>query len=425
MDLALRTLREGRADPGSPAPLLLLRDALAVVGGPALLRHAVSELAAAIVGGRAAAAALTIVSLQRPAWHYQQLCGLSGALDLTVVDCFADPYGWGSLAPRSQGGGIAGDRDSSASNVAPLPGLPSAGDGLQQLQQRLLGGSSGSSGGSDGHSVHAQQRRQSIIVFDSLSPLLDAFSPTAVAQLLSRLAAHPSTAGLLCGLHADLHPPAVPAVVEQLAAGSLSLLPASDLERSVCAANHGRAPQGRVEARLRRRTGRVRAESQLYCIDGSGAVAFLEPPPDLRNPAAAAEKAAAAAAAAGNGALAQQLAGGMKLSLSREEEEARQRVQLPFEHQGQGAAYQTGDWLDYLPPEAGGRSASRPGSAAGAAKPAPAAAAAGQQPAGQQAAAQGQQQQGQQQGQLGRILYVRDSGSELDSDEDPDDDLDI
>lgn len=81
----------------------------------------------------------------------------------------------------------------------------------------------------------------------------------------------------------------------------------------------------------------------------------------------------------------------------------------------QGAAYQTGDWLDYLPPEAGGRAASRPGSAAGAARPAPAAAS--------QPAAQGQLTQQQQQ--LGRILYVRDSGSELDSDEDPDDDLDI
>ncbi len=84
----------------------------------------------------------------------------------------------------------------------------------------------------------------------------------------------------------------------------------------------------------------------------------------------------------------------------------------------QGAAYQTGDWLDYLPPEAGGRAASRPGSAAGQARPSPDAAA--QQHVSQQAAPGQQQQQ-----QLGRILYVRDSGSELDSDEDPDDDLDI
>lgn len=133
--------------------------------------------------------------------------------------------------------------------------------------------------------------------------------------------------------------------------------------------------------------------------------------------------------------------GGMRLSLTTEEEEARRRVQLPYEHQGkvgcgagsccpffvadngrvqqcmcavgrkmtptsppdacvlvmpmrclpQGAAYQTGDWRDYLPPEAGGRGAAGGGSGR----------------------------------RLGHILYVRDSGSEHDSDEDPDDDLDL
>lgn len=38
MDLVVRTLRDGRAD-GAAAPLLLLADALPVVGGPALLRR--------------------------------------------------------------------------------------------------------------------------------------------------------------------------------------------------------------------------------------------------------------------------------------------------------------------------------------------------------------------------------------------------
>ena len=139
----------------------------------------------------------------------------------------------------------------------------------------------------------------------------------------------------------------------------------------------------------------------------------------------------------------------MKLSRSAAEEAARQRVQLPFEHQGrvggctvvewecglcasqrpetrsatappppprssspssialQGAAYQTGDWRDYLPPEAGGRAG---GGGAAAAS------------AGGQAE---QQLDGQGGRRLGHILYVRDSGSEHDSDEDPDDDLDI
>ena len=112
---------------------------------------------------------------------------------------------------------------------------------------------------------------------------------------------------------------------------------------------------------------------------------------------------------------------------------------LPLDNRcfaSQRDAYQAGDWRDYLPPEAGGRGlpghgASVAAAAAGgrlqqqqqhqqaAAGPAttaaPAAAAAGGTAA----------RQHQQAASLGRILYVRDSGSEADSDEDPDDDLDI
>lgn len=39
MDVALRTLRDGRSADSAPAALLLLADELAVVGGPALLRY--------------------------------------------------------------------------------------------------------------------------------------------------------------------------------------------------------------------------------------------------------------------------------------------------------------------------------------------------------------------------------------------------
>lgn len=91
-----------------------------------------------------------------------------------------------------------------------------------------------------------------------------------------------------------------------------------------------------------------------------------------------------------------------------QEQQARQAVVLPYEHQGQGSAYQTGDWKDYLPAAAGGK--------------------AGQQHITQAAVPGGlvKQQEG---GMLGQIIYTRDSDEEdgglHDSDEDPDDDLDI
>lgn len=404
MDLAVRTLRDGRADGAQQAPLLLLADALAVVGGPALLRRAITDLAAAIAGGRAQASGLLLLALERPAAHYMQLCSLT-SVSLTVLDGFSDPHGWGSLL-----GGQAARGGSGGSNnghVVLLPGILAAADGPQQLQQQLS-------------AAAAAAGLQQCIVIDSLSPLLDAWGPAAVAQLLHSVQAAPATSCLLCGVHADLHPPATIAALEQLAAGSLQLTEASELECSMCAAAHGATPQGRLAVRLKRAAGRVRAESQLYAIDASGAVTFLEPPADLLNAAAAVGKAAGAAAGgdAVSG-LAQQLAGGMRLGLSRAEAEAKARVQLPFEHQGQSAAYQTGDFRDYLPPEAGGRA--RPGSAAGNRPAAP-----GASSMAVAAGGEGQQQQQQPQQRLGRILYVRDSASEPeDSDEDPDDDLDI
>lgn len=72
-------------------------------------------------------------------------------------------------------------------------------------------------------------------------------------------------------------------------------------------------------------------------------------------------------------------------------------MQLPYQHQGAGRAYASGDARQYLPPAAGGFG---PGV-----------------PAAEGAAAAA--------GRLGHIMYVRDSDEEHDSDEDPDDDLDV
>lgn len=76
-----------------------------------------------------------------------------------------------------------------------------------------------------------------------------------------------------------------------------------------------------------------------------------------------------------------------------QERAARAAVQLPYAHQGSRKVYEAGDFRQYLPPAAGGYG-----------------------PGVEDAAGSGQ---------LGHILYVRDSEEEHDSDEDPDDDLDI
>lgn len=75
-----------------------------------------------------------------------------------------------------------------------------------------------------------------------------------------------------------------------------------------------------------------------------------------------------------------------------QERAAKEKVVLPYEHQGQSSIYQAADFREYLPPAAGGHGAAAGGSG---------------------------------ENRLGHILYVRDSDEEHDSDEDPDDDLDI
>jgi hypothetical protein len=72
-----------------------------------------------------------------------------------------------------------------------------------------------------------------------------------------------------------------------------------------------------------------------------------------------------------------------------QEQEQRDAVVLPWQHKGSSTTYAQDDFRAYLPPAAGGH-----GSGAG--------------------------EDG-----LGHIQYVRDSSDSADSDEDPDDDLDI
>jgi hypothetical protein len=81
------------------------------------------------------------------------------------------------------------------------------------------------------------------------------------------------------------------------------------------------------------------------------------------------------------------------LNLCLQERAARAAVQLPYVHQGASKTYAAEDARQYLPPAAGGFG---PGVDDGVGS-----------------------------GRLGHILYVRDSEEEHDSDEDPDDDLDI
>lgn len=281
----------------------------------------------------AAPAALSIAALGQPPAAYHHL--FKRVPSLRVVDCWSDPHGW---APQRSDDSVA---------------LCADPQGLALLQARLL----------DGLDTPA------LVVLDSLSPLVDAFGAPAVCDTLGELRRRAT--GVIACLHADLHPRSE---VDALCYGAgcvAELGPAGERPPPALAAH------GRLAVRVRPKSGAVKADNLEYIVERDGGVTLLKPPP--LEAAAPPEPSAAAAAAVAT----------MRLEVTEEEAAARDRVQLPYEHQGQGGLYAPGvDFREYLPAAAGG------------------------------------QRQGQ--GRLGHILYVRDSDSEdPDSDEDPDDDLDV
>ena len=443
MDMAVRWLRDGNAE-GGPPPLLLWQargDApapmvmlLKVLSRPPLplalpprrraasanlstqplhmnaghfFTQALADLAAAVAQGVAHAAGLTVLALQQPPAAYQALGAALPPGSFLLLDGFSDPYSWW---PTQHPG--------------PASGLLTS-QGLARLQALLLASDSA------GHCV----------VIDGTTPLLDAHGGRAVAACLQAVRADAGSgaangpASLLCFLDAEAHPPPDVAVLESIAAGVVSLEGCSTSSLAAAAGGAAGAAlpvQGRLAMRLKRRKGRVRTQSDIYTVSADGREIQLTPESlgggaggptaaagsavpgpgraaegglgkpagraavgsaatKATNPPAAATAAPAAPAAAApspDDLLAQRLGSTMRLGLSVQEAEARRRVQLPFEHQGQAAAHQAHeDFRDYLPREAGGRAA--PGHS------------------------------------LGRILYVRDSESEADSDEDLDDDLEV
>lgn len=247
------------------------------------------------------------------------------------------------------------------------------------------------------------------VVIDGLSSLLQRHPPLQVIQTLAQL--QRSASCIVAVLHTDLHPSHVSASVQHLASCVVRLHNISGLHFTLVQQQIHKTPHGLVDFMYKRRTGRVRVEMQAYTLGTGGSIdlynapvgvsvtahqlvatSLAQPPAaaPMQEPVGAQPAASSAApdASAVNSKL-EEAVGGMRLSLTEAERAARERVVLPFEHQGRGKLYQTGDFKDYLPVAAGGH-----------------------------AAGSGEEQ-------LGHILYVRDSSEEYDSDEDPDDDLDI
>lgn len=276
--------------------------------------QAVAELAGSIAQGRAQARSLLLIALERPSADYLPLCASLAPGQLSVLDCFSDPFGWLTwAATHPKAVAAAADATAAAARsaapqsvagVTMLAGVLQQPGGLQQLLQAAAP--------SAVPAGQAPAPRRCIVV-DSLSRLLDSFGPRAVAHWLHQLQCAASTSCVLCALHADLHPPQVLASLRLLAAGWAEVQPLLGSDRAVCSAPTGAGtgggaaagaaapvPHGRVSVRLKRQAGRVRVEEQLFRVDpraGQGVVSYWAAPPALSTPQALAGSAAPAVAA--------------------------------------------------------------------------------------------------------------------------------
>ncbi|GLI68283.1 hypothetical protein VaNZ11_012643 [Volvox africanus] len=477
----------------------------------------------------------TAVLANRQSPDKSQLRPSPVALDVELIDLFTNPWGWHELTVPNPDH-VAGSAPAVVvGSPPPQPASSSPATSLSALQTSLVrplpasqqvqvvhqtksvgslrtplassgsgdgsgrnggsigiggggGGSGGGGGGAPGAATAATSGSRSVcVIISCFSTLMQRYGEWQALGLLEAVQRSPLVSCVLTSLHTDLHPAQLVFALRRLSSCCLDLSSLTELQTDsarralglTAGVGAGGVLAGRLDCRTKRRTGRVKVESELYSMlppaeAGNGSttstapiaaanvttstdvrVAFHPVPPlmdapdpktllqlqpsvpataiaAIATPAAAASAPAAAAqttssapagrtggvAAAGSSSvaggappagllggatnaeeLARAVGSSMRLSLTEEERRAKQQVVLPYQHQGQkhrssalGAAYAAGDHAGYLPPAAGGT-----GPAAG---------------------GRGQQS-------LGHILYVRDSASEADSDQELDEDLDI
>ena len=310
-----------------------------------------------------------IVCVDSPPAHYTTGAVVKGDEEErspTLIDCCTDPCGELDLV---------GDGTYQSVPVFREPGRQSS-RMLDVLLETIL--SSLHSGGSP--------PGKAIVGLDDISHIVRHFGAHRTRVFLDALRSDTAARCILVGLHSDLVQPHEGAIVShdttclvQLEPGWKLIMASSSVESTAGTASSSQSDAiGIMTLYIRKKQGCKKTETYEYWIPDAHHMTFKiwkEP----GQTATTAKDTTNIAAPLGS----------MKLELSQQEQEAKTHVKLPYEHRGHDASlYDTGDYRDYLPPQAGGHGPSS--------------------------------------GPLGHILYVRDSDSEEpDSDEDPDDDLDI
>ncbi|CAL5370820.1 unnamed protein product [Camellia sinensis] len=370
-----RALRDGALE-GEHAPALTIKDSIASPFGPIIFNHVLVQLSSNILARKSQSQGIVLVALSRSPSFYVDLLKSRGIdVDslhkwLRVLDCYTDPLGWkdrlvecGSITNPSP---EASNKVRLCKDVRNLDNLSSS---IIEMGKELVG----------------QGKGRFSVAIDSATDMLRHASISSVAALLSSLRSHVQVSCAFWLLHSDLHEVRVTSVLEYLSSMLANVEPMTQSTNGQRGNSENfslleqNSKRGKFNVRMKRRNGRVRLMFEEFCIEQSG-IKFTPVSSD-------------------GGIVTQSLVPKVQfnLQLSEKERIERAKVVLPFEHQGNGKSIEIYDGRRYLTENKTETISNFD-----------------------------EKLQTNEDPGRGEIIYFRDSDDERpDSDEDPDDDLDI
>lgn len=394
VDSACRVLRDGVLA-GEHAPALMISDSLHTAAGLSVFNYFLLSLASNISSGRAQAKGLVIVAFDRSPDFYIKLLA-RGGLDtyshswFQVLDCYTDPLGWKKEILDNAKSDIQETPEISKEHIS-RAGFTVCRDvgNMESLMSAIL--TSGK------RAIGSQGKGRFSVAIDLVSVMMRHLSFSLVANLINNLRCHDEISSLMLLVHSDLHEPRIVTALKYLSSMIAILEPIAPLSTASLklkgnpdklAALEGNLKKGKLCLRVKRRNGRVREHIEEFTLEQA----------DVKFSAISHGK----FTVSGNSNLPQVQ---FNLQLTEKEREDRAKVILPFEHQGNGKELQIYD--------------GRKGISTWRASPV-----SDSHPVNTDSnfdSFNASKESGR-----GEIHYVRDSDDEaLDSDEDPDDDLDI
>ncbi|XP_013595392.1 PREDICTED: elongator complex protein 5 isoform X1 [Brassica oleracea var. oleracea] len=372
-DSIFRKLRDG-GEEGELAPALTIEETVVSPFALDVSCYLLANLSSSILAGKSKSEGLVLVTFSRSPSFYLQFLKQKGIVVsssskwIRVLDCYTDPLGW---------------IDQPSTGVTEGPSLVKLNKCVSDLK-RLF-----SSVIDAGREMVGDGKTRFSVAIDSVNELLRHSSMPLVSGLLTDLRSHAQVSSLFWSLNTDLHQEKVTNALEYISTMKANLepfCPSPDGKRNALEnlfLAHQDFGKGRFHVRFKLRKGRVRVMSEEYHVDQTGI---------NLSPISSAESVIAATKS-----LIPKVH--FNLQLSEKERVEKEKVVLPFEHQDHGKSTEIYDGRRTL---ADGKTEATPLSS-------------GELQADVVSSGKG-----------GEIIYFRDSDDEHpDSDEDPDDDLDI